>query len=98
MVQPLPSLHAVPSATAGFEHAPVVESQVPAAWHWSLAVQITGSLPTQAPAWQESLRVQADPSLHAVPSATAGFEHAPVVGSQVPAAWHWSLALQTTGF
>ena len=29
--------------------------------------------------------------------ALAGLLHAPVVGLQVPAAWHWSSAAQTTG-
>ncbi|PYM17130.1 MAG: hypothetical protein DMD81_10205 [Candidatus Rokuibacteriota bacterium] len=28
----------------------------------------------------------------------AGFEHTPVAGLQVPARWHWSDAVQTTGF
>jgi hypothetical protein len=82
----LPSLQAVPSAAAGFEHVPVAPSQVPAAWHWSLAVQMTGSPPTHAPAWQVSDRVQAVPSSQAVPSAAAGFEQVPVPGSQEPAA------------
>ena len=27
-----------------------------------------------------------------------GSEHVPVDGSHVPASWHWSLAVQTTGF
>jgi hypothetical protein len=29
---------------------------------------------------------------------TAGLEHVPVDGSHVPATWHWSEAVQTTGF
>ena len=33
VVQPFPSLHALPSARTGFEHTPVVESHTPAAWH-----------------------------------------------------------------
>jgi hypothetical protein len=94
----LPSLHAVPFAAFGFEHAPVAGSHVPAAWHWSLAEHVTGFEPTQLPAWHESLCVHALPSLHAVPFAAAGFEHAPVAGSHVPAAWHWSLAEHVTGF
>ena len=32
-LQPLPSEHTVPFAAIGFEHVPVVRSQVPAAWH-----------------------------------------------------------------
>jgi hypothetical protein len=97
-VQPLPSLHPVPSAAAGFEHAPLAGSHVPAAWHWSVAAQTTGFEPTQAPAWQASVCVQAVPSSQDVPSSSAGFEHVPLAGSQVPAAWHWSLAVHTTGF
>jgi hypothetical protein len=45
-----------------------------------------------------SVRVQAFPSLQAAPSGLAGFEHSPVAGSQVPGSWHWSSAVQTTGF
>jgi hypothetical protein len=48
------------------------------------------------PLWQESVCVHAFPSLHVVPFATAGFEHCPVAGLHVPAAWHWSDAVQAT--
>jgi hypothetical protein len=82
----LPSLQAVPSVAIGLEQAPVAGAQVPAAWHWSVAGQANGLPPTQAPAWHWSLRVQALPSLHAVPSGAAGFEQAPLPGSQAPAA------------
>jgi hypothetical protein len=41
--------------------------------------------------------VQALPSLQVVPFARAGLEQAPVAGAHVPGAWHWSLAVQTTG-
>ena len=51
----------------------------------SLAEQVTGLPPVQVPDWQVSVCVQALPSLHAVPFALAGFEQAPVDGSQVPA-------------
>src|SRR5262249_1801442 len=77
-VQASPSSQAVPSALVGFEQAPVAASQVPATWHWSLAVQRTGSAPTQAPAWQVSLCVHASPSLQVVPFALLGFEQTPV--------------------
>jgi hypothetical protein len=97
-VQALPSLHVVPFATVGFEHVPVVGLHVPGPWHWSLAVHVTGFVPAQVPAWQVSVRVQALPSLHVVPFAAGGFEHAPVVGSHAPATWHWSLAPHVTGF
>src|SRR5206468_13082254 len=96
-VHALPSLHAVPSGLAGFEHVPLAGSHVPAAWHWSAAVQTTGWLPVHVPLSHVSVCVHAFPSLHAVPSGLAGFEHVPVAGSHVPAAWHWSPALQTTG-
>ena len=42
--------------------------------------------------------MQASPSSQAVPSGTDGLEHVPVAGSQEPAAWHWSEAVQATGF
>src|SRR5438067_1501905 len=83
--QASPSSHAVPLELAGSEHAPVAGLQVPAVWHWSEAVQTTGSLPVHTPPSQVSVRVQASPSLHAVPSAFAGFEHMPLAGSQLPA-------------
>ena len=38
---PLPALQALPSALAGFEQAPVEGLQLPAAWHWSWAAQVT---------------------------------------------------------
>src|SRR5438552_7872148 len=97
-VQALPSLQAVPSGVAGFEHAPVAGSQVPASWHWSAGAQVAGFVPAHTPAWQVSVRVQALPSLQAAPSGFAGFEHAPVAGSQAPASWHWSAGAQVTGF
>jgi hypothetical protein len=97
-VHALPSLHAVPFAFTGFEHAPVDGSHVPAVWHWSLAVHVTGFAPVHAPAWHVSVCVQALPSLHAEPFTFAGFEHAPVAGLHVPTSWHWSLALHVTGF
>jgi hypothetical protein len=97
-VHALPSLQVVPFAAVGFEQVPVLGLQAPATWHWSLAVQVTGFAPAQMPAWQESTCVHALPSLQLVPLGAAGFEHAPLVGSQTPAAWHWSLATQTVGF
>jgi hypothetical protein len=87
-VHALPSLHVVPFAFVGFEHAPDVGSHVPASWHWSDAVHTTGFEPTHAPAWHVSVWVHAFPSVHAVPFTFAGFEHAPDVGSHVPASWH----------
>ena len=49
-VHALPSLQLVPLAATGFEQAPVVELQVPATWHWSLFVHVTGFEPAQTPA------------------------------------------------
>jgi hypothetical protein len=48
-------------------------------------VQTTGFPPEHTPARQLSLRVQALPSLHVVPSVTGGFEHTPVCALHVPA-------------
>ena len=97
LVQASPSLQAAPFVLAGLEQVPVAGSQVPATWHWSEAVQTTGLLPVQTPLWQVSVCVQALPSLHVVPSVLGGFEHTPVLVLQVPASWHWSEAVQTTG-
>src|SRR5438552_1142739 len=88
----------MPLGLAGFEHVPVAGLQVPASWHWSGAVQVTGFAPVQVAAWQVSLRVHAPASSQAVPLGFAGLEQVPVVGSQVPASWHWSGAGQVTGF
>src|SRR2546427_12450108 len=44
------------------------------------------------------LCVQGPPSLPAAPSVLCGVEQVPLAGSQTPATWHWSSALQTTGF
>jgi hypothetical protein len=94
--QALPSLQAVPLAAAGFEHCPVLGLQVPATWHASEAVQVTEFDPVHVPLWQESVWVHAFPSLHVAPLAAAGFEQVPLVGSQVPATWHWSVAVHVT--
>ena len=51
-----------------------------------------------APLEHVYVRLHLFDSVHEVPSATAGFEQTPDAGSHTPAAWHASLALQTTGF
>src|SRR5207253_3198105 len=71
-VQALPSLHGVPFVAVGVEQLPVAGLHVPATWHLSRAVQVTGLLPTQLPLWQVSVCVQALPSVQGVPSALAG--------------------------
>ena len=96
VVQALPSLHVLPFALFGFEQTPVDGLHVPAAWHWSRAVQVTAD-PVHVPLWQASAVVQAFPSLHAVPFVAVGFEQTPVDGLHVPAVWHWSCAVQVTG-
>lgn len=91
-----PSLQPVPFAAAGFEQAPLAVSQVPAVWHGSLAVHVTGFDPVHVPVRQTSDWVHAFPSLQLVPSVTGGFEQ-PEVGLHVPAEWHWSLAVHRSG-
>jgi hypothetical protein len=93
-----PSLHVVPSGAFGLEQAPVDGSQDPAAWHWSAAVHVMGSEPAHTPLTHASTVVHALPSLQATPSGSTGFEHVPVDGEQVPAAWHWSTGAHVTGF
>jgi hypothetical protein len=87
-VQAFPSLQVAPLGLAGFEHVPFAGLQVPASWHWSEAVQVLAAPLVQAPAWHESPIVQALPSSQTNPLGLAGFEHVPVVLSQVPATWH----------
>ena len=94
-VHELASLQLVPFGAAGFEQTPLEGLHVPATWHGPLAAQTT-ALPPHVPDWQVSPLVQRLPSLQAVPFGTAGFEHCPVEGLQVPATWHGSLAAQTT--
>jgi hypothetical protein len=97
-VHAFPSLQDDPSALFGFEQMPVAGLHVPALWHWSEAEQVTGFAPEHAPFWQVSVCVHALPSLQEVPSALFGFEQTPVAGLHVPALWHWSDAVQTSGF
>src|SRR5438477_380807 len=54
-------------------------------------------VPVQTPALQASPSVAASPSLQGVPSGVTGFEQVALSGSQTPASWHWSWAVQTTG-
>src|SRR5438094_670230 len=97
-VQASPSVQAAPSALLGLEQEPKGGAQGPGSWDRSRAARTTGCVPRQAPAWQESVWVQASPSVQAVPSALLGLEQVPLAGSQTPATWHWSSAVQTTGF
>ena|SRR5579872_3623403 len=88
-VQPLPSLHAVASASADPpEQAPVDGLHVPPAWHWSAGAHALAFPLAQAPFWHWSLIVHAFPSLQVVPLVAIGLEQAPLAGSQVPATWH----------
>src|SRR5437016_13384439 len=87
-VQASPSEQAVPFGLSGLEQMPLAGSQTPASWHWSSALQTTGFAPTQAPASQESLWVQASASVQALPFGLSGLEQVPLAGSQVPATWH----------
>src|SRR5206468_2287844 len=96
-VHALASLQLVPLGLAGLLQTPDAGSQVPAVWHWLAAVHTTGLAPTQAPAWQVSLCVDAFASLQLVPLGLAGLLQTPDAGSQVPAVWHWLAAVHTTG-
>ena len=61
-------------------------------------MQTIGAPLAQAPVAQESDTVHGLPSVQVAPSFAVGLEQAPVAVSHVPALWHWSLAVQTTGF
>src|SRR5258708_5836740 len=84
-VQLLLSSQGVLSVFTGLEQTPLVGSHVPARWHSSTEVHVTGTPVTQTPDWHESDRVHLSPSSHGVLSAFAGFEHTPMAGSHVPA-------------
>src|SRR5439155_1057752 len=92
-VHALASLQLVPLGLAGLLQAPDAGLQTPAVWHWSAAVHTTGLAPTQAPAAQVSVRVQASPSSHGAPLSLAGLLQPPEGGLRTPAAWHWSAAV-----
>ena len=103
-VHALLSLHAVPFAAAGFEHTPVAGLHVPATWHWSDAVHVTGVPAAQVPFWHVSAPLHRLLSAQLVPFATGVCVHAPLASqasavhgfpsSQLPAAdvhvpfWH----------
>ena len=91
----VPTVQVVPVAQAfgGLEHRPVAGSHLPPTWHVSDAPHTVG-VPTQTPCWQLSFCVQGLPSLQGALFSLGGEEHAPVAGSQVPATWHWSAAMQ----
>jgi hypothetical protein len=93
-----PSSQEVPSGLAGLLHNPVAGAHVPASWHAFNGVHTTGFDPLHVPDWQVSVCVQPSLSLQDVPSGLAGLLQRPVSGAQVPASWHWSRGLQTTGF
>src|SRR5215216_1226087 len=63
----------------------------------SLVRQLTALPLEQIPALQVLPVVQALPSSHDSPSGLSGLLHVPVVGSQVPATWHWSEAVHVLG-
>src|SRR5262249_14930859 len=92
-----PPSHPAPPTRRAPEQTPDAGSHTPASWHWSPALQTTGSRPMQTPAWQVSLRVHAFPSSHVPPSGFLGLEQTPDAGSHTPPSWHWPPALQKTG-
>src|SRR5881628_639179 len=94
----LPSSQSAPLVFAGFEHMPVLVSQVPAVWQASEAVQVTGGVVcVHTPLWQVLIPLHMSPSSPSAPSVFAGFEHMPVLVLQVPAVWQASEAVQVTG-
>jgi hypothetical protein len=97
-VHKLESLQPVPFGFCGLLQLPVPGLQVPALWHWSSGVHVTGSAPIQLPDWQVSVCVHKSPSSHDVPLGFCGLLQLPVAGLQLPALWHWSSAVQVTGF
>jgi hypothetical protein len=95
-VQLFPSLQLVPSAFLGLLQVPVNGSHTPAPKHCEASGQVTGLAPVHTPATQVSTAVHRLASLQVVPFGLVGVEHWPVAGSQVPAVWHWLLAVHAT--
>jgi hypothetical protein len=87
-VHALSSSHPVPFGFAGCEHCPFAGLHVPAMWHSSAAVHVTGFEPVHVPPWHEEACVQALPSSQPVPSGAFGVVHPPVAGLHVPASLH----------
>src|SRR5262245_59698416 len=83
-----PSSRSSLSALGGLTQVPVFGSHSPARCQASGASQTTGAPLLHTPAWHVSSRVHEFPSSHGVPSASTGFEHKPVAGSQTPPEWH----------
>ena len=54
-VQASPSEQLVPFGAFGLLQVPLAGLHVPATWHWSDAVHVTGLAPVQAPDWQVSV-------------------------------------------
>ena len=96
-VQELPSLQVVPSVLGSGSQWLVLSLHTPML-HWSAAPAQLRGAPPHVPSVHVSFTVQKSPSSQDVPLVFGGFEQWPVVGLQVPASWHWSEAVQTTGF
>jgi hypothetical protein len=91
-------VHALPSLQ-GFELLVCVQPLLglhPSVVQTLLSSQFGAGPPTQLPPEHVSPVVHALPSLHAVPFGALGLEHRPVSGSQTPATWQESSAVQTT--
>jgi hypothetical protein len=87
---------AMPLASGSLMQAPSDVRQTPRLHASSSAVQLVPAPEVQTPFWQLSPTVQLSLSaLQLVPFALAGLVHSPVAGSQTPASWHWSCAVQT---
>src|SRR5215217_3989481 len=91
MVQPV-----VGVVPLGKQQCPGIHPVDPAVQQVWFTGQMTG-VPAQLPLVQTSPVVQALPSLQVVPLSFCGLEQRPVPVLQVPATWHWSSAVQTTG-
>lgn len=103
LVHALWSLHAVPAGRFTYWQTPVEVLHTTLAWHWfgagqslSIVQPHATTCGVQVPVWHSSPVVQLRPSSHGVPLVAFGFEQVPVIGSQVPATWHWPLAVQLT--
>ncbi len=78
-----PREQGAPSGLAGLVHPPLAVMQLPATWHSSMGVQVTGSPERQMPFMQVSPVVHGSPLEQGAPSVDWTAWQVPVEGSQV---------------
>src|SRR5439155_17248026 len=107
LVQPAASAPGAPGVHGARKHSPVSQRPSSGSCRHSPATQLSSvhatpssherGTPVHVPPRQRSPTVQPSASSQEVPSCRVGLLQVPVAGSHVPAVWHVSSAVQTTG-